>query len=325
MAPGRERGDLSHLHRPVLVREVLEHLAPSDHIGDAGTGAILVVDGTVGLGGHAEAMLRAWPSARLIGLDRDLAALTLCKERLAAFPGRARLFHASYADLAEALSEAGEGRPDRVLLDLGVSSLQLDEGARGFSFRAPDAAADMRFDPDGGGATAADLVNRLPEAELARVLFEHGDERRSRAIAKALVRARPVRTVGDLLDAVRTATRGGREASGLHPATRTFQALRIAVNDEAGHLKRGLDAALSCAAAGGRVAAISFHSGEDRAVKEAFRAAQEGGRARVVTAKPVRPTEQEVAENARAAPARLRVAEVTGAGDGGGTGRRART
>jgi 16S rRNA (cytosine1402-N4)-methyltransferase len=297
------------------VDEVLAHLAPGGPIGG------LVVDGTVGYGGHAEAMLSAWPRARLLGLDRDPEALRHTRARLAAFAERVRLFHASYADLDEVLAEAKEGRPRAVLLDLGVSSPQVDSSTRGFSFREPAAVADMRFDPEGGGETAAALVNRLPEAALADLLFEHGGERHARAVARALVRARPVRTVGDLLLAVRGVVR--RDASGIDPATRTFQALRIAVNDEAGHLARGLSAALRALEAGGRLAVICFHSGEERAVKEAFAGAVREGLARVVTRKPVRPTEDEARRNARARPARLRVAEALGSTGPGATGREA--
>lgn len=274
------------------------------------------MDGTVGYGGHAEAILAAWPASRLLGLDRDLAALTATKRRLGRFPGRARLFHASYADLPEVLSEAGEGRPDGILLDLGVSSPQLDVPGRGFSFRAGDDPADMRFDPAAGGPTAADVVNGWDEAALARWLFEHGGERRARAVARALVKARPVRTVRDLVAAVERVVR--RDASGLHPATRTFQALRMAVNDEPGTVTRGLRVALGALAPRGRLAVISFHSGEERAVKDAFLAAREAGRARVVTTKAVRPTEAEVADNPRASSARLRVAEAVGEEEGGG-------
>jgi 16S rRNA (cytosine1402-N4)-methyltransferase len=292
------------------VDEVLAHLAPGGPIGG------LVVDGTVGYGGHAEAMLLAWPDARLLGLDRDPEALRHTRARLAAHAARVRLFHASYADLSEVLAEAQEGRPRAILLDLGVSSPQVDTAERGFSFRAPEAPADMRFDPTGGGETAADLVNRLPEGALADLLFEHGGERHARAVARALVRARPVRTVGDLLAAVRGVVR--RDASGIDPATRTFQALRMGVNDEPGHLARGLRAALRALAPGGRLAVLCFHSGEERAVKEAFSEAAREGLARVVTRKPVRPTEEESRRNARARPARLRVAEATEGGDGAG-------
>jgi 16S rRNA (cytosine1402-N4)-methyltransferase len=315
MTPGPD--DLSHLHRPVLVAEVLLHLAPRGPIGG------LVVDGTVGYGGHAVAMLDAWPQARLLGCDRDRDALVATKGRLARFGARARLFHASYADLVEVLEEAGEGAPDAVLLDVGASSPQLDSDVRGFSFRHEAAPLDMRFDREGGGATAADLVNGLPETELANVLFEHGGERRARPVARAIVLARPLATVGDLRRVVVRVVR--RDASGIDPATRTFQALRIAVNDEAGHLARGVRTALSKAAPGGRVAVIAFHSGEERAVKEAFHEAVATGRARIVTKKPVRPTEREVQENPRARPARLRVAEVAVAvGDGDAGSKRGR-
>lgn len=305
MPPGPD--DLSHLHRSVLVDEVLQHLAPEGPLGG------LVVDGTVGYGGHAEAMLSAWPASRLLGLDRDPIALEHGRARLAPFGARVRLLHASYADLHEVLGEAGEGRPRAVLLDLGVSSPQLDVGTRGFSFRALDAPADMRFDPTSGGETAADLVNRLPEADLSRLIFEQGGERRARAVARALVSARPVATVGDLVAAIRRIVR--RDASGVDPATRTFQALRIAVNDETGHLSRGLSGALEALEPGGRLAVICFHSGEERLVKEAFREAARAGRARIVTKKPIRPTEDETRRNPRARPARLRVAEVC---EGGG-------
>ena len=300
MTPGRD--DLSHIHRPVLVNEVLAHLAPEAQA------PRLIVDGTVGLGGHAEAMLLAWPAARLLGLDRDPRALALAKKRLSRFGTRVRLFHASYEDLGEVLEVANEREFDALLLDLGVSSLQLDEPSRGFSFRAQDAVADMRFDPESGGPTAADLVNRLAEGALSNILFEHGGERKARAVARALVAARPVRTIGSIANAVRSVVR--RDASGIDPATRTFQALRIAVNDEKGRLERGLAAGLEWAAPGARIVVVSFHSGEERVVKEALRAAEAAGKARGLTKKPVRPTEHESRDNPRAKPARLRAIET---------------
>ncbi len=303
MDPGPS--DLSHLHRPVLVDEVLNLLAPSDRI--QSSGGPLIVDGTVGYGGHAEAMLAAWPSARLLGIDRDREALLSSKARLAGFGPRVRLFHASYAEIADVLEEAGERAPVAILLDVGVSSPQLDRGERGFSFRSPEALADMRFDRDGGGKTAADLVNQLEEYELSRIFFEHGGERHARAVARALVAARPVRTLGDVIAAVGRVVR--RDVSGIHPATRTLQALRIAVNDESGHMDRGLEAAIDVLAIGGRLAVISFHGGEERAVKAAFSAARRMDRIRVLTTKGIRPTDREVAENPRASSARLRAAE----------------
>lgn len=275
-------------------------------LGDGVTPPSLVVDGTVGYGGHAEAMLAAWPACRLLGLDRDEAALTATKRRLARFAGRVRLFHASYADLPDVLEHADEGRPAAVLLDLGVSSPQLDVAGRGFSFRAADDPADMRFDAAATTPTAADLVNTLAEAALARLVFEEGGERRSRAVARALVAARPVRTVGDLVRAIERVV--PRDASGIHPATRTFQALRMAVNDERAHLERGLAAAIDALAPGGRLVVLCFHSGEERAVKAAFAAGRARGRLASVVGKSVRATAAEVARNPRASSARLRAA-----------------
>jgi 16S rRNA (cytosine1402-N4)-methyltransferase len=298
-----DRDDLSQLHRPVLVAETLRQL----HTEPLPQGGFLLVDGTVGAGGHAEAALEAAPRARLLGLDRDPDAVRIAERRLARFGARARVRAASYADLGEVLDAEGEEAPRGVLLDLGVSSMQLDDPARGFSFRAEDALPDMRFDPSGPGPTAAELLDGADEEEIARVLREHGGEARARAVARAIVRARPILTVGRLCEAVRRAAlRRGR----IDPATRTFQALRIWVNDELGHLERGLEAAIARAAPGGRVVVIAFHSGEERAVKAAFRGAARRGAGRVVTRKPVRPTEEEVRRNPRARPARLRAFEV---------------
>jgi 16S rRNA (cytosine1402-N4)-methyltransferase len=292
------------------VNEVLEHLgARPPH--DAGS---LFVDGTVGLGGHAEAVLEARGDATLLGLDRDPEALGRAAERLGRFGARVRLVHASYADLGDVLARERLGAPAAVLLDLGVSSMQLDDPSRGFSFRAGDAPPDMRFDRTEDAPTALDLVNVLDEETLAALLREHGGEPRARAVARSLVRARPLRTLGELADAVRRAALVTRR---LDPATRSFQALRIAVNREMEHLERGLAAAFGATTPRGRVVVISFHSGEDRRVKEAMRAAAREGRARLLTRKPIRPTEEEVRGNPRARPARLRAVEMTT----GGTGR----
>lgn len=302
---------LSPLHQPVLLAPVLEHLRPALDPAPAGW----VVDGTVGLGGHARAVLEAFCAARLLGLDRDARALALARERLAPYGDRVRLAHGSYADLAAWLARLGLAAPRAVLLDLGLSSFQLDDPARGFSFRAGAAAPDMRFDADAPGPTALDLVNHAGEPELARWLFEWGGEPRARAVARAIVRARPLATVAELAEVVRRHALKGRRHD---PATRAFQALRMAVNDEPGHLARGLGAALGALADGGRLLVIAFHSGEERLVKEAFRGAQRAGRGRVVTRKPVRATEEEVRSNPRARPARLRVFETTTGGPGGG-------
>ncbi|MHC5011953.1 MAG: 16S rRNA (cytosine(1402)-N(4))-methyltransferase RsmH [Planctomycetota bacterium] len=300
MAPARD--DLFHIHRPVMVAEVLEHLLA----GVAPAAPALFVDGTVGLGGHAAAILEARPEARVLGLDRDPRALELAAERLASHGARVRLEHASYADLGRILVRTGEEAPWGILLDLGASSLQFDDPARGFSFREGMAGADMRFDPTSGDPTALDLVNHLEERELVRILSEYGEEPRSRSVAKRIVAARPFTDGARLAEVVRSAAayRRGRDA-----ATRTFQALRIAVNDEFTHLDRGLEAAIDCAAPGACVVVISFHSGEDRRVKNAFREAARAGRGHVRTKKPVRPTDAEVKENRRARPARLRAFE----------------
>lgn len=298
--------DLSKLHRPVLLAEVLAHL---DGLGLDQPGAVLV-DGTVGLGGHAAAILEAYGDVRLLGMDRDPEALAIARARLARFGARVRLVHRSYAELGTELAaasvQAAWPAPSAVLLDLGVSSLQLDRAERGFSFRGGAAAPDMRFDATDDGPTAADVVNRASEADLARMLFEHGQEPRARAVARAIVRGRPYSSVEALAAAIRRAAlRGGR----IDPATRSFQALRIWVNDEAGHLERGLRAALEALAPGGRLLVLCFHSGEERAVKAAFAEAVRAGLGRVITKKPIRSSEQESADNPRARPARLRVFE----------------
>jgi 16S rRNA (cytosine1402-N4)-methyltransferase len=297
------RDDLSHpLHQPVLVAEVLEHLF-------AGTVAVerrLVVDATVGLGGHAEAILEARPEVVLLGIDRDPGAIARAAQRLGRFGARVALVHASYADLATVLADRGEAAPLGVLLDLGASSWQFDDPERGFSFREGRAGADMRFDPTGGGPTALDLVNGLSERELAETLHEFGEEPRARAVARRIVRARPIRDGAHLAEVVRGAALRTRRHD---PATRTFQALRIAVNREFEHLESGLAVALEVTAPGARIVAISFHSGEDRRVKEAFRRAVRSGRGRLRTRKPVRPSDEEIRRNRRAKAARLRVFE----------------
>ncbi len=267
----------------------------------------LLVDGTLGLAGHALALLAAWPLARLLGMDRDPHALALARERLQGVTERVRIEHASYADLPEVLARTGLPAPRAVLLDLGLSSLQLDDAQRGFSFRERGAVPDMRFDAASTDPTALDLVNHSDERTLADWLHELGEEPRARAVARALVRGRPFRTVGEVADVVRRhALRVRRHDA----ATRTFQGLRMAVNDELGHLRRGLGAALDALASGGRLLVICFHSGEERLVKEAFREAARQKRGRIVTRKPVRATGDELRRNPRARPARLRVFET---------------
>jgi 16S rRNA (cytosine1402-N4)-methyltransferase len=281
-------------HQPVLLAEVLELLA----VKPGG----LYVDGTLGLGGHAEELLRrSAPHGRLLAVDRDSETMALATERLAGFAARARFVHADYREVPALL---GDERADGILLDLGISSAQLDDPERGFSFQA-DAPLDMRMDRS-HGETAADVVNRLGEPDLADLIYRYGEEPGSRRIAKAIATARRVariRTTGELADIVRRAA--PRPKPGLHPATRTFQAIRIRVNRELEGLKDTLAALARSLAPGGRLAVIAFHSLEDREVKEAFRGLEPEGFLRL-TKKPVRPSDEEVRLNPRARSARLR-------------------
>jgi 16S rRNA (cytosine1402-N4)-methyltransferase len=300
MPPGSD--DLSHVHEPVLLGEVLTYLA-LERAPDLNG---LVVDGTVGAGGHAKAILESAPGVRLLGLDRDPVALSLSTRRLAPFGERARIEHASYADVGQVLERLALPAPVGMLLDLGLSSMQLDDPERGFSFRGGEALPDMRFDASDEGTTAHDLVNHASERDLQEILWEYGDEPRARAVARALVRARPIHTVAQLAEVVRGAALKVRRHDA---ATRTFQALRIAVNEELQHLERGLEAAIECLAPGARLVVLCFQSGEERLVKAAFRAAYLAGRGQVLTRKPVRATPEEVRRNPRARPTRLRAFE----------------
>jgi 16S rRNA (cytosine1402-N4)-methyltransferase len=286
-------------HVPVLLREVLEALRPQ-----AGG---LFVDCTLGLGGHTRALLEAG-ATRVIGLDRDRSALALATTRLAALAGRLEPVPADFRDLPSVLSSRGVERVAGVLADLGVSSMQFDAEGRGFSFRR-DEPLDMRMD-QGAGPTAADLVNRAEEAELADVIYRFGEERYSRRIARALVAARPVATTGQLAAVIRRAvpTRGWQR---IDPATKTFQALRIWVNRELEGLDQFLQDAADRLEPGARLAVITFHSLEDRIVKHTMRAlsAETPGAFRVLTKKPVTPAEDEIAANPRSRSAKLRVLE----------------
>jgi 16S rRNA (cytosine1402-N4)-methyltransferase len=310
-APGTDPDRMEHV--PVLYQSVLDWLQPQN--------GKRYLDGTVGGGGHAQGILQrgAW----LLGLDRDADALRIAEARLAPFGERAILRQSSYARAKEILEEIGWGRVTGILLDLGISSYQLADPVRGFAFRR-DGPLDMRFDRS-GGETAADMVNTLPEEEITRMLFVYGEERNARRIAHEIVRRRPVTSTGQLADVVAGA--GGyrnRVTSGLHPATRTFQALRIAVNHELQELEAALPDLMESLEAGGRMAVITFHSLEDRLVKRAFRkAAGKPGKDepahpllpetqaafRDVTPKPVRPGPEEITENPRARSAKLRVLE----------------
>jgi len=279
------------------------------------------MDGTVGAGGHAAGLLEAsTPDGLLLGLDRDPQALSIAAQRLSPFGERVTLRQTSFARLAHAAAEAGWETVDGLLLDLGLSSMQLDSAGRGFSFRL-DGPLDMRFDP-AQALSAADLVNDLPVRDLAEILRRFGEEPRAWQVAQAVVAARPLLSTTQLAEIVAQAS--GRTRSGIHPATRTFQALRIAVNDELAALHDGLEQALTLLAPGGRLAVISFHSLEDRQVKEFIRRESRdcvcppeqplctcGHRAtlRMLTRKPLRPDEAEIRRNPRARSARLRVAE----------------
>ena len=282
-------------HASVLLAESLEILA----VRPGG----LYVDGTVGLGGHAAAVLeRSGPDGRLIGLDRDAEVLEQARERLRPFGARARLVHADYREIPRLL---GDERPDGVLLDLGVSSVQLDTAERGFSFRL-EGPLDMRMDRS-GGESAAEVVNRTSEPDLADLIYRYGEERASRRIARAIVAARRqarIRTTTELAAIVRRAA-GGSRRPGLDPATRTFQALRIHVNRELEGLGRALAAIAGCLAPRGRLAVIAFHSLEDREVKRTFRELGQGGFT-VLTRRPLRPAAEETGANPRSRSARLR-------------------
>ncbi len=286
------------LHRPVLLNEVLRWLAPKD-------GQILA-DGTLGGGGHSQALAGAvGQSGRIIGLDRDPDAVRRARRLLQGLP--VSTHWGNYRDLRTILAELEIPAVHGLLLDLGLSSDQLAAHERGFSFDAPG-PLDMRFDTT-EGETAADLVNRLPEQELADLIYRYGEERASRRIARAIVarrHERPIVTAADLAEIVRRAARRPRAREQIDPATRTFQALRIAVNDELEALSRVLQEAPACVVPGGRVVVISFHSLEDRIVKEAFR----GAAYRALTPKPVTAGDNERAVNPRARSAKLRAAEV---------------
>ncbi|TLN21552.1 16S rRNA (cytosine(1402)-N(4))-methyltransferase RsmH, partial [bacterium] len=247
-------------HLPVLYQEIIHALNPHS--------PGRYVDATVGAGGHAWGILHASaPGGLLLGLDLDPQALEIASRRLSAFESRVTLRHASYTTLQQQLAELGWGAVDGIVIDLGVSSMQIDTPERGFSFLA-DGPLDMRFSPD-QPTSAADLVNTLPENELADLIYRYGEERTSRRIAWAIVQARPLRTTAELAEVIVRAS-GGRRGR-IHPATRTFQALRIAVNGELQSIEEFLPRAVEALAPGGRLAVISFHSLEDRIVKQYFR------------------------------------------------------
>jgi len=259
------------------------------------------------MGGHAEAMLGATgEGTRLLGLDRDPEALRRAGERLVPFADRVELTQASFRDVADVAQEHGVTAARAILLDLGVSSYQIEESGRGFTFQENE-PLDMRLDP-GAGEPAAALLNRLPEQELARIIFEYGEEIHARRIAREIVRRRPLRTTGELVATVRAAVPRKAWPRRLHVATKTFQAVRMAVNDEPGALGRAMVAGPRLLAHGGRLGVIAFHSGEDRIVKQTFRRL-EGAGFTALEPSPLPPGDDEVRANPRARSAKLRVLE----------------
>jgi 16S rRNA (cytosine1402-N4)-methyltransferase len=311
-------------HEPVLVDEIVRLLVPAlEHGG-------VVVDATLGRGGHAAALLEATPPATvLVGIDRDPDAVEVGKSNLAAFEARIRLVRDDFAHLASVLERLGIEAVRGVLLDLGVSSPQLDEAARGFSFRN-DGPLDMRMDPT-ARLTAEQVVNGYDEDELARIIRSYGEERFAGRIARAISRARPLRSTGRLSEVIADAIPApARRRAGGHPARRTFQAIRIEVNGELDALRSALPQAVDYMEPGGRIAAVSYHSLEDRIVKQFFADEARGcvcppdfpvctcgaeARVRVLTKRPVRPSADEQANNPRSSAAKLRVAERIGAAE----------
>lgn len=298
-------------HEPVLLQEVLAGLLPAER----------VIDGTLGAGGHTRAMLEAGAGA-VLGLDRDPAALAIARENLAAYGDRARLVHASYLQMAEEARRLGWEHVDAILLDLGLSSMQLDTAARGFAFMH-EGPLDMRFDPTSSQPTAAELVNTLDPDELADIFYQYGEEQHSRKLARAIVQARPLESTRQLAAVIEQAM-PRRRGDKIHPATRVFQALRIAVNDELGAVKKVLPLAIDLLRAGGRLGVISFHSLEDRIVKQAFKLASTDcicppnvpicvcghvATVRLINRKPITATEAEIAHNPRSRSAKLRIVE----------------
>ena len=300
-------------HQPVLYHEIIQALQPKNKG--------YYVDCTLGAGGHALGILNAsQPEGQLLGFDLDPQALALARETLAPHERRILLMQRSYTKLSETLQEIQWHLVNGIVLDLGASSMQFDTAERGFSFRE-DAPLDMRFGPQ-QTESAADIINTYSEAELAEIIFRYGEERASRRIAKAIIRERPIHTTFELATLISTVL--PRKGKRVHPATRTFQALRIAVNDELGAIESILPQAVNALAPGGRLAVISFHSLEDRLVKQYFRheskdcvcpprqpicTCDHQASIKEIARKPIRPSDEEIAQNPRARSARLRIAE----------------
>ena len=311
-----QKTDYRRIHQPVLMGEVVKLLSPRPRG--------VIVDGTIGMGGHTEQLLEAHETIEVIGIDRDEEALKIAKERLTPFAGRVRFVHGNYRDCVEVLGTLGVEKIDGFLLDLGLSSLQLDRPERGFSFRT-SGPLDMRMDQT-RGINAADLVNGASVEELSDVISRYGEERFARRVAGAIVAARAkgaIETTDRLARIVYDAIPRKFHPPRIHPATRTFQALRIAVNDELDNLEKGLEAGFSVLSAGGVMAVISFHSLEDRMVKGFFRykalscvcppdlpvcMCDKKVEMEVLTKKPILPSDEEISINPRARSAKLRAA-----------------
>jgi 16S rRNA (cytosine1402-N4)-methyltransferase len=314
----------SERHVPVLKDRCINLLAPGFEAARSRGETPVVIDATLGMGGHSEAMLQRFPDLHLVGIDRDEEALRLAGERLEPFSGRTDLVHAVYDEITDVLADLGVPEVHGVLMDLGVSSLQLDERERGFAYSF-DAPLDMRMDTS-RGQTAADVVNTYSEEELVRIIRKWGEEKFAGRIANRIVAARtakPFSTTGELVEVIRNVVPAGAAKSGGHPAKRTFQALRIEVNEELDVLERAVPAAVRALAMGGRLVVMSYHSLEDKIVKGVF---QTGSRSAAPPGFPVEleehkpelktltrgtevPTPEEIAENPRAASARLRAVE----------------
>lgn len=306
-------------HVPVMLERVVELLEPALRTPDS-----ILVDATLGLGGHAEALLSRCPDARLVGLDRDPDALELAGERLARFHGRVEIVHRVYDELPQALHSLGLQRVKGVLFDLGVSSMQLDTADRGFAY-SYDAPLDMRMDAT-SGVSAADVLNTYDARELARILRDYGEERFARRIADAIVRERerePFSSSARLVELLRDAVPAASQRTGGHPAKRTFQALRIEVNGELDVLRRAVPAAIDALALSGRIVVLAYHSLEDRIVKRSLRhyttstaprdlpvePPEHRPTLRLLTRGAEEPSKTEIEDNPRAAPAKLRAAE----------------
>lgn len=298
-------------HVPIMVQEILDALQPVP--------GGLYVDGTLGAGGHSLALLNQEPQARVLGIDRDPDAITLAKERLTG--KAATIVHGSYEKMGAYVADRWQvDAVDGILLDLGVSSMQLDQPERGFAFRF-DAPLDMRFDPHSNTPTAAELLNELPADALADILYKYGEEKNSRRIAKAIIAARPITTTQQLANLIEGLSRSREK---IHPATRSFQALRIAVNQELEIVEKSLPMAIDLLKPGGRLAVMSFHSLEDRIVKQLFReeasdcicpprqpicTCEHRARVALYNRKPIMASAMEIEDNSRSRSAKLRVVE----------------